>query len=185
MQTRRNSLMTLSLGGWIYAVGGQFKNIGLSTVERSDLNSLRKREFYCFCLRNCNMCRTVQIVFCFCLILLSISHYRYSIKDDTWITLAPMLTERRSTAIATLSNKIFVMGGRRIIDEILNSVECYDPIKDEWSNVAPMNEKRITAQAGVINGQIFVVGGWNGSQQLSNIERYDQLENKWTIVIIF
>lgn len=99
--------------------------------------------------------------------------------------LAPMLTERRSTAIATLSNKIFVMGGHSTITGILNSVECYDPIKDEWSNVAPLNEIRSAAKAKVINGQLYVVGGENDTLPVRNIERYDQLENKWIVVIIF
>lgn len=93
-----------------------------------------------------------------------------------------MSAERSHAAIANVSGKIFVMGGK-ITNEALSSlVESYDPIKNEWTTLAPMIEKRAGARAAVIRGNLYVLGGYNGSCCLSTIEHYNQQSNKWTIV---
>lgn len=109
---------------------------------------------------------------------------RYEIEADKWTSLASMTNGRLYAAIANLSGRIFVMGGRSSSgpNGCLSSAECYDPATNAWSTVASMISKRAGARAGVVNGHLYVVGGYDGSNCLSTIEKYDQENNEWTMV---
>lgn len=93
-----------------------------------------------------------------------------------------MSTARLQAAIASLSGRIFVLGGSSDKTTFLSSVECYDPTKNIWSNVAPMISRRRGAKAAAVNGHLYVIGGFDGSTRLATIERYDQQKNQWTMV---
>lgn len=107
---------------------------------------------------------------------------RYDIKDNKWTELAPMSVARSHAAIANVSGKVFVMGGRESYQAQFSSVESYDPTTNEWTTLAPMIKRRSGARAAVINGELYVLGGWNLTESLSSIEQYDPQANTWSIV---
>lgn len=94
-----------------------------------------------------------------------------------------MLDARGLAATAILSGTLYVMGG---VDDTkrLDSVEYFIPYSNKWTHAAPMNEKRTGAQAGVANGCLYVFGGLGDEDVTSSsIEKYDPVEDKWTLVI--
>lgn len=45
-----------------------------------------------------------------------------------------------------------------------------------------MNSARSGAAVDAANGYIYALGGYNGTTQLSSVERYDPKTNEWTLV---
>lgn len=96
-----------------------------------------------------------------------------------------MYVGRELAAIANLSGRIFMMGGRNENKTYLSSVEYFDPMTNEWTSVAPMIKRRSAARAGVVRGDLYVVGGWcDGSTNTASIERYDHQTNNWVLVTV-
>lgn len=97
------------------------------------------------------------------------------------------MTEARHThASVVIHEKILVIGGVDRNDNILNSVEHYDPGTNKWTRAASMNERRSAFQTGVINSSLYVLGGCGGndgfSDHLMSIEKYSMHEDTWTMV---
>ena len=84
--------------------------------------------------------------------------------------------------------KIYVFGGGYAIeseegwsDEVCQTAEVYDPVKDEWESIPPMSTARIGAGAASLGGKIFVVGGCgNDFGALASGECYDPKTKIWT-----
>lgn len=97
-----------------------------------------------------------------------------------------MIIPRHTHASVVIYGKILVIGGVGRNDDMLNSVESYDPDTLQWSLVASMNERRSAFQTGVINGTVYVLGGRGGNfgfpEQLMSIEKYCIHEDTWTMV---
>merc|ERR1712185_48522 len=98
------------------------------------------------------------------------------------MTLTPMITARFRHSSAVVNGKLFVLGGFNHDEEVLSSVECFDPETGLWSAVSPMSRPRLGAGAAVLGGKIFVAGGSDGAQFLSSVESFDPVTDRWTVV---
>jgi N-acetylneuraminic acid mutarotase len=110
----------------------------------------------------------------------------YDFKTDTWRSRAPLPTPRAQAVAATITGKIYVVGGR--LGSLLSNgsdtdiVESYDAAADRWS--APL-ERMPTARAatgfGVWRNLIVIAGSdlKDAKQAASAIEAYDPVANKW------
>src|SRR2546423_14451093 len=56
-----------------------------------------------------------------------------------WLSLAPLQTPRQEVAVAAAGGRVYVFGGISG-DEVLDSVEEYDPVANRWRFVAPLPE---------------------------------------------
>lgn len=93
---------------------------------------------------------------------------------------ADMITGRRNSAIARLSDHVYVIGG--FGDAYLSSCERYSITENTWTAVESMNELRSTATACTLQNKfIYTFGGFNG-KGLDSIEKYDAEKDTWTIL---
>ena len=109
--------------------------------------------------------------------------YRYDINAEQWRTdLPPMDHGRYFAAAAVLNGKIYVMGGRDDEDEVLESVEVYDPRTRRWSHAADLEEARYGHATVVLKGTLYVLGGADeDGEVLETVEFYDAEEDEWVI----
>ncbi len=49
--------------------------------------------------------------------------------------------------------------------EVLNSVEVYDPLVGSWSPASPLLTRRSGVSAAVLGDKIYVLGGFDGSNR--------------------
>lgn len=100
-----------------------------------------------------------------------------------WTELPPMQKERRQHSIAALSGKLFVTGGFHNSVRI-NNVECFDPQLNSWTNVSPMNTARAGHRCVVVDNILYAIGGHGQIDGvLNSIEKYDEVADKWIMVI--
>lgn len=83
---------------------------------------------------------------------------------------------RYNYAGAVMNGKIYVAGGRGDRDSILHSVECYNPVNDEWVKIASMNHQRENFALVELSGNLYAMG------HHKSIERYDPVQEAWTVV---
>lgn len=101
-----------------------------------------------------------------------------------WVPVAPLNVPRVGASSVVLDGKIYVIGGKSLNNNVLNSVELFDPAMGTWSisEVAPMNIARYNASAVVYEGKIYVTGGRNESEVFDEVEVYDPVQNSWQAV---
>jgi N-acetylneuraminic acid mutarotase len=99
-----------------------------------------------------------------------------------WQPVAGLLTGRLGHAAVVLGGALYVLGGEDE-DDILASVERYDPDQDTWVYVTPMTTVRNGVAAAVLDGRIIAVGGTREGPHdintLRSCESYDPVADKW------
>lgn len=102
--------------------------------------------------------------------------FRFDLESRTWTILKPMNVGRACSALTVLNGHICIAGGRG--NNIIETVEIYDPSTDEWLQVASMNIPRISFALFKSSMFIYAIGC------ASTVERYNPLKNSWTKVCI-
>jgi N-acetylneuraminic acid mutarotase len=102
----------------------------------------------------------------------------------TWISRAPMPTARQEVAVATLGDRVFVIGGFGELSEPMGTVEAYRPANDTWETLAPLPAGVHHAAAAAIGERLFVLGGfadrippWRAQR---TVYEYDAARNSWS-----
>jgi N-acetylneuraminic acid mutarotase len=91
-----------------------------------------------------------------------------------------MPTARDHLAAATLSGKVFVVGGRvGSMSRNLATAEAYDPAIDRWESRRPMPTPRGGIGVVALGGRLFVFGGEDPRQALGQTEAYDPAADRW------
>ncbi len=99
----------------------------------------------------------------------------------SWTAMANLPTARTNHMVATVNNKIYVIGGYHPSFGTFNTVEEYDPATNTWATKAPMPTNRSDAGIAVVNNKIYVMGGTsNFSTSIAVNEMYDPATNTWT-----
>jgi N-acetylneuraminic acid mutarotase len=105
-----------------------------------------------------------------------------SIPSTSSLLLPPLLNVARYdfACVVDSTNKIYVIGGTGINNEILSSVECYDPRFNTWTLTAPLSKARTGCKAVIdTNNNIYVVGGTSKFDKsltadfVKEVEKYD------------
>jgi len=109
----------------------------------------------------------------------------------TWRTAAPAPTKRTEVASATVSGKIYVVGGfeKPSLGNVKNlaitpSLEEYDPSADRWIPKAPMPVGLHHVGIAVAGGRMYVIGGYKQSglsvwQPVPTLYVYDPATDTW------
>lgn len=95
---------------------------------------------------------------------------------------ASMKTTRSGASAVEYNGRIYVIGGRSMNNNTLNTVALYDIATDTWDTetVPGFTHARYDAAAMVWKDKVFLIGGisWN-NQVLKKVEVYDLVQNKW------
>merc|ERR1719233_2849087 len=62
------------------------------------------------------------------------------------------------------------------------TVEAYDVHRKNWINIAPMRNKRSGHGVAVVGAHLYAVGGHDGYSYLDSMERYNFVDNTWTMM---
>ncbi|MDI6841145.1 MAG: FlgD immunoglobulin-like domain containing protein [bacterium] len=95
---------------------------------------------------------------------------------DSWLTGPPMPTARCDAAIATVNNKIYVLGG--FAWDELTVVEEYDPAYGTWVTKASMPYPTCGVGVSVVGSKIYIMGGTCPARGSVNDE-YDPSTDSW------
>lgn len=107
---------------------------------------------------------------------------RYNCETMQWEMVKSMTEARASFTVATLQDKLYVIGGYRR-GRKLNSMECYDPVQNAWLSLKPMSKCQGDMRAAVLDGFIYVAGGSSeGLLTCSFVERYSPITECWQVV---
>ncbi|XP_068706950.1 kelch-like protein diablo [Montipora capricornis] len=106
----------------------------------------------------------------------------YNCETMQWEMVKSMTEARASFTVATLQEKLYVIGGYRR-GRKLNSMECYDPAQNAWLSLPPMSKCQGDMRAAVLDGYIYVAGGSSeGLLTCSYVERYSPITEQWQVV---
>ena len=84
------------------------------------------------------------------------------------------------SAVVSLQNKLFVIGGRDNCNNTLAKTQCYNPRRNQWECVSDMNVARANHCATVLNDTIYVISGDNLNFQ--SCELYNVSTSKWKLL---
>ncbi|MCK4854058.1 MAG: hypothetical protein KAT31_07345 [Bacteroidales bacterium] len=104
-------------------------------------------------------------------------------QSDRWIRKADMPTPRLGLATCTVNGIIYAIGGSTgSPDQVLSTVEVYDPATDTWTRRADMPTPRFSPATCALNGKIYAIGGSIGYDVQSMVEIYDPASHKWSYI---
>eukprot|EP00746_Dinoflagellata_sp_MGD_P050011 gnl/MRDRNA2_/MRDRNA2_224738_c0_seq1.p1 gnl/MRDRNA2_/MRDRNA2_224738_c0~~gnl/MRDRNA2_/MRDRNA2_224738_c0_seq1.p1 ORF type:complete len:176 (+),score=26.52 gnl/MRDRNA2_/MRDRNA2_224738_c0_seq1:77-529(+) len=79
-----------------------------------------------------------------------------------------------------MDDKLYAIGGLNCQeDEVLDSVEVFDPSTGLWSSLPPMRAAREGHAAVAIDSKLYVIGGWD----MASTEVFDPKSGEWTQVV--
>ncbi len=90
-------------------------------------------------------------------------------------------TPRWAHSAAVVNGKIYVMGGVGADNELISSVEVYDPVNGTWGVGADIPTARALFGASTVGSKIYALGGTTmGLDGLAVVEAYDPATDTWT-----
>jgi len=103
----------------------------------------------------------------------------YDPATDKWTKKTDMPTPRAGVFTEVVNGRIYAFGGTQagIVkgdNDIILTVEIYDPAKDQWTKGSDMPTPRWFPSASMVGGKIYVIGGWDvgDDEFLSTVEEY-------------
>lgn len=83
----------------------------------------------------------------------------YDPKNDKWMTIDPMPTERSGISAVSINNTVIYVFGGEDITKTYNNNEKYDVKNNKWESQEPMPTARHGLSAVSVNDKIYVIGG--------------------------
>jgi N-acetylneuraminic acid mutarotase len=120
----------------------------------------------------------------------------YTPGTDTWTTKATMPTPRADLSASVIDGKIFLIGGKKYVENDPYYVECYineayDPGSDSWTNKTAIPIATFGYASAVIDNKIYILGGgvqfW-GRWDFTSVEAnqiYDAENDEWSNGVTF
>lgn len=114
------------------------------------------------------------------------NYYCMTISAETYVfypstlkvvKLQNMPSARYRHSAAFVNDKLYIIGGRTLVDEVVKDIIEYDPVKDTWSNFMPLEAKYAPSDQASFgrDGSIYILGGY--------YENYDTRDNFFSINI--
>ena len=115
------------------------------------------------------------------------SVWHFDPQRSTWTELPPMAQRRDLFGAAALDGKIYAIGGvggdEDNEDDVLRTVERFDPVTNAWESVAGMQLERGEFAAVALDGKLFAIGGYCPSlERTERVEVYCPEQNSWTLL---
>ena len=179
----------MKLNGYIYCIGGCYKNKTFNNVKRLNLENISenweevapmntKRKWFGAAVFEDRIIvgggwnKTGKR-------LSSIE--AYSSTTNEWKMIASLKQKRTGTKFVVCDESLFALGGYDG-ENYLSSVERLDEIDKEWRKSAPMNKARTGFTAVSCGGFIYAIGGKTNDDKDSDssVEQYNPQTNTWT-----
>ena len=109
----------------------------------------------------------------------TVSQSRCHGAADWEAKIPPMQRERVHCAVATVSRRIYVVGGRSNCER-LRSAEVFDPSNHAWVALPPMTHVRSGAAAVGHGGKLWVFGGTDGNGDVGVVSTFDPALGAWS-----
>ncbi len=95
-----------------------------------------------------------------------VADVEFYVPDQPGVNRANMPTPRGGLASAKKANRLWAIGGRNSLGDVVARVDAYDANSDEWESGPALPEARLGAVAAEVGDRLFVFGGQNGASQL-------------------
>jgi DNA-binding CsgD family transcriptional regulator len=96
-----------------------------------------------------------------------------------WHKMAGMPTARSGLAVASVESRLYAIGGEAG-EQVLGTVEMYDPESDSWLILGAKPTPVADVQAVSFGGKIYIPGGRQQSGEVTGIlEIYDPRQDQW------
>ncbi|XP_077993440.1 kelch repeat and BTB domain-containing protein 8-like [Glandiceps talaboti] len=179
MSYARTHFRLVAIDGLIYAVGGMGADGVLSSVEvyTPQTNSWRLIAPLPHALRgHCVVAFSGQLYVLGgeCEDTILDSSLCYNPRTDAWSNTANMILPRCSAGVAVFNQEIYVVGGTvglmsdKIPDNMLKSVEIYNPSKNEWRFGPELPEGRCNCQMVTYSSALYCMSGETGDEEVEN-----------------
>ena len=86
---------------------------------------------------------------------------------------------RAGASAAIWNGKVIICGGSDGCDEILNTVECFDPESSQWTLLTDMPTPLFGHSLVSYKNKLVVMGGQNGITALDSVMVLDSLDGNW------
>lgn len=102
-----------------------------------------------------------------------------TVSETRWVELAQISPPRFGLALVAYEDQLIAIGGQTE-QEIVGTVDRYDPLSDRWKSSTPKPVPVANAMAVVIGGKIYVPGGETAPGEVTDIcEVYDPAQDQW------
>ncbi|XP_022091219.1 kelch-like protein 17 isoform X2 [Acanthaster planci] len=185
----RSFIALASLGGYLYALGGENASSSYSVVERYNPltdtwnfmpNMKQKRsgcgvavcdgKLYVAGGYDKNYHTDRASVECF------------DPETEEWTFVAEMEKARSGLALVAMDHYIYAFGGRlRHTDQYFNIAERYNTQTHQWSSIRSLQTPRAWPAVAIFDNKIYVMGGFDGTNRLRGVEIYDPYTDSWTV----
>ncbi|KAL9951448.1 hypothetical protein ACROYT_G044109 [Oculina patagonica] len=178
-----------SIGGLIYAIGGENDSLIYDTVECYDpaLNSWSLVAPLIAPRVACGVCVVEDFMFVIGGWVgseIAENIERYDPDLDQWEVVGKVETKRFNLGVAEMDGLIYAAGGLSELGEELRVFECYNPVSDTWIRHADMRHRRAYLGLAALRGSLYAVGGYNESEgALASVEQFDMDRHQWTEVV--
>jgi N-acetylneuraminic acid mutarotase len=96
-----------------------------------------------------------------------------------WLQKTTIPSQRTSYSVASLNNKIYIMGGK-ISSAATSSIDVYDPATDTWSAGGSLPHTMYGQQSQTVNGKIYVFHGDQGVGTSTQLWESNASVTAWT-----
>lgn len=188
MSFARSGHAVTSIGGLIYAIGGENDSLIYDTVECYDpvLNSWSVVAPLTAPRVACGVCVVEDFIFVMGGWVgseIAENIERYDPGLDQWVVVGKVETKRFHLGVAEMDGLIYVAGGLSDLGEELKVFECYNPVSDSWMRQPDMRHRRAYLGLATLGSVLYAVGGSNESEgALASVERFDLDTSQWTEV---
>jgi N-acetylneuraminic acid mutarotase len=121
----------------------------------------------------------MRLIYFFILFMLPIA---VEAEEGLWLIKNPSTFERSEVAVASLNEKIYVIGGFMGF-WVTDLVEEYDPSTDTWRKRAPLPQPLHHAAAAAVGGKIYVIGGFKRLwpwKPVNTVYEYNPTKDIWS-----
>src|SRR4051812_12957758 len=109
--------------------------------------------------------------------------FKVSGQTGVWTTNAAMST-RAFGAAASVSNKVYMIGGGNFSCGVVSTSQAYNPVSNSWANLTSMATPRYELCAAELNGLVYAIEGNPGcgsaGQAMTTVEAYNPVSNSWS-----
>ncbi|XP_054754399.1 kelch-like protein 17 [Lytechinus pictus] len=184
----RSFVAVSSLGGLLYALGGEDNNTSHNAVEVYDPSN----DFWTFAPSMKQRRSGCGVAVCDGKLYVAGGYdksYRterasvecYDPETQEWHFVAEMEKARSGLALVAMDHYIYAVGGRlRHTDQFFNIAERYNTQTQQWSSIRSMITPRAWPAVSIYDNKIFVMGGYDGSNRLRSVEVYDPHRDSWS-----